>query len=104
MYCANVRAREPLLIGCPATDFVGKLIVETFRPAFEASALIAAGVMSGVPVIFSSLRLSLTVERPPKPIAMAATPNAMRTAPARKPPHSKSLRRLVFGAPAAIGV
>src|SRR5207248_1909289 len=74
----------------PATDLVGS---ETpVRPASFASFAIRPGVMSGVPVIFSSLRLSDTVERPLKPMKIATTPNVTRTAPAAKPPHSKSLR------------
>src|SRR5689334_1122233 len=62
------------------------------RPAFWPSALMAAGVMSGVPVICSALMLSITVLRPLTPMKMATTPNAIRTAPATNPPISNSLR------------
>ncbi len=48
--------------------------------------------MSALPTIFSSLRLSATVARPLKPMAIATTPNATRIAPAPNPPHSKTLR------------
>src|SRR5262245_30784098 len=69
-------------------------IAFTSRPAFVASSLIADGVMSAVPTIFSCLRLSLTVARPWKPITMATTPNVIRTAPAAKPPHSRTFRQV----------
>ena len=64
-------------------------------PAFLASAAIAAGVMSGVPTICSCLMLEFTVLRPLKPMTMATTPNAMRTAAAAKPPISNALRMSV---------
>ena len=49
MYCAKQRAFVPLSIASPATLQVGR---STFSsPALSASALIADGVMSGVPVI-----------------------------------------------------
>src|SRR5207253_10854054 len=54
-----------------------------------ASTGIADGVMSGVPPRYSWLRLELTVERPFAPIAIAATPDATRTAAATTPPISK---------------
>ena len=76
MYWAKQRAVEPLVIALPATEQVGKLT--PVRPAFAASALISAGVMSGVPTIFSCLRLELTVERPLTPSTMTATPKADR--------------------------
>src|SRR5690242_21468953 len=63
-----------------------------FRPAFLASAVIPAGVMSGVPTICSCLRLSLTVDLPLTPITIAAMPNAIRTAAASTPPSSNTLR------------
>jgi hypothetical protein len=50
------------------------------------------GVMSGDPTICSCARLSLTVDRPLKPITIAAIPKAIMTAPAANPPHSN--RRL----------
>src|SRR5579862_1711470 len=61
-------------------------------PSFFASALIADGVMSGVPTMYSLERLLLTVLRPLMPIAMATTPNTTRTAAATSPPISKNLR------------
>jgi hypothetical protein len=50
MYCEKQRAFEPVSIDLPATPQVGRSTF--FNPAFSASALIAEGVMSGVPVIF----------------------------------------------------
>ena len=79
MYCAKQRASLPFVIDLPAAEQLGN---ETpVRPAFVASALINVGVMSGVPVIFSWLRLELTVERLVAPSAMIATPNRTSTAP-----------------------
>ena len=49
MYCAKQRAFDPLSIASPATLHVGRST--SFSPALSASALIAVGVMSGVPVI-----------------------------------------------------
>src|SRR5262249_14386288 len=46
--------------------------------------------MSGVPVICSCLRLSLTVERPLNPITIAAMPNPIRTTDATTPPISNT--------------
>src|SRR5436305_6928846 len=60
--------------------------------AFVASALIAAGVMSGVPTMYWFFRLELTVLRPLKPITMAVIPKTMRIAAAKKPPISRNLR------------
>ena len=56
MYFANARARPPLSTVLPAMFSLGSLI-EAERPACLASALIAVGVMSGVPTIASCLRL-----------------------------------------------
>src|SRR5438876_10414812 len=64
----------------------------TSRPAFCASALIPAGVMSGVPTMSSCLMLWRTVSRPLMPITMAAMPNAISTTAATTPPNSKNLR------------
>src|SRR5471032_2101533 len=91
MYSANTRARAPELIALLAISTVGRL-TEAGRPAFFASAAIAEGVMSALPVICSSLRLSLTVLRPLTPIAIVTTPKAMRTTAATRPPISKNLR------------
>src|SRR5262245_23153668 len=89
MYCAKQRARFPLSIALPATEQVGN---ETpLRPAADASLLIAAGVMSGVPTIASCFRLEFTVERPLAPSAITATPKAIRIAPEMKPPISRTL-------------
>ena len=52
-------------------------MLATLSPAFLASALIAAGVMSGEPTIFSCLRLFWTVEWPLTPMTIAAIPNAI---------------------------
>jgi hypothetical protein len=84
----RARVSLPLLIALPATERVGNLI--PVRPAFVASSLISAGVMSGVPTIFSCLRLSLTVARPLAPSAITATPNAIRIAPEMNPPISRT--------------
>jgi hypothetical protein len=54
--------------------------------------LIAEGVMSDEPTMYSWERLLFTVLRPFTPITMATTPNAMRTAAAMKPPISNALR------------
>src|SRR5438445_3440869 len=63
-----------------------------FRPAALASALIAAGVMSGVPTMFSCFKLSRTVLRPLKPIAIATIPKATRIAADTNPPMTNTLR------------
>jgi hypothetical protein len=55
-----------------------------------ASFLIAAGVMSGVPVIFSCFRLDDTVELPLTASTIAAIPNTISTAPAMNPPISRT--------------
>src|SRR5947208_9252723 len=89
MYCANVRARSPVLIFRPATDFDG---IETLlRPAAFASAAIAFGVMSGDPTICSLARFERTVSRPLKPVTMEPTPNAIRMIAAPRPPYWKNL-------------
>src|SRR5437764_381249 len=92
MYSANVLARLPLLMSSPATLFDGHSVTDFATPAFVASALIAAGVMSGVPTMYSFFKLLLTVLRPLKPITIAVTPNAIRTNAATKPPISNTLR------------
>src|ERR1700756_3761029 len=61
-------------------------------PSFFASALIADGVMSDEPTMYSWERLLLTVCRPLMPIEMATTPNTMRTAAEMNPPISSALR------------
>src|SRR5690242_7038745 len=91
MYVANARARAPVVIGFPATSAVGSLI-DAGRPAFFASAAIAALFMSGVPTIASYLRLSRTVLRPLTPMAIATTPNTISTIAATAPPYSNHLR------------
>ena len=68
----------------------------SFRPACAASSLIAAGVMSGVPVIFSSFSEPWTVERPFSASAITAIPNAIRIAPAAYPPHSSQRRQFTL--------
>src|SRR5213078_3168949 len=73
------------------------------RPASFASALIAAGVMSGVPTIFSCLRLLVTVERPLKPMTIAAMPNAIRTAAATTPPISNAFRMTLLPSHRLVG-
>src|SRR5581483_8380291 len=92
MYSANVRARLPLLIGRFATLVVGQSLTEAETWALVASALIAAGVMSGVPTMYWSFRLEATVLRPLKPMTIAVTPKMMRIAAAKKPPISSALR------------
>ena len=88
MYCAKQRALVPVVIALLATEQLGK---ETFvRPAFVASTLISAGVMSGEPVICSAFKFELTVERPLAPSAITATPKAMRIAPEMNPPISST--------------
>src|SRR5579862_971513 len=61
-------------------------------PAFCASALMAAGVMSDVPTMYSFFKLVLTVLRPLAPIAIATAPKTISTAAATRPPISNSLR------------
>src|SRR5580765_1231235 len=106
MYFAKHRASEPVSTSLLATEQVGVSIGDAvmLEPAafscensfdcacFAAvtSTAIAVGVMSGVPVICSCLRESLTVERPFMPITIAAMPKAIRTAPATTPPISKN--------------
>src|SRR5262245_844373 len=106
MYFAKQRASEPVLTTWFATEQLGVVMGDgvIFEPAafscansFDwaccaafTSPAIAAGVMSGVPVICSCLRESFTVERPLKPITIAAMPKAIRTAPATIPPISKN--------------
>src|SRR5262245_46524516 len=92
MYPANARARSPVLTALPATDTVGTDTPSSERPASFAAARMPDGVMSSEPTICSAARLSRTVERPSTPMAMATTPKTMRTAPAIKPPISKTLR------------
>src|SRR5438552_12135801 len=94
MYCAKQRARLPELIALSATEQLGRLTL--VRPALVASALIRAGVMSGVPVICSCLRFEFTVERPLAPSAITATPKAIRIAPEMKPPISRTFFMTVF--------
>src|SRR5579884_3569474 len=89
MYSAKHRAVAPSTTALPATVQVGNVI--PVRPAFAASALIAAGVISGVPVIFSCLRLELTVERPLAASRITATPNATMIAAETNPPISSTL-------------
>ena len=52
MYCAKQRAVAPLLTVLPATEQLG-IAMPAGSLAFAASALIAVGVMSGVPTICS---------------------------------------------------
>src|SRR5690349_1642510 len=92
MYCAIRRALAPVSIFWLATLFDGHSLTDVATPAFCASALIADGVMSGEPTMYSLERLLLTVCRPLTPIVMATAPNTMRTAAATSPPISKNLR------------
>ena len=112
MYCAKQRASLPVSTSLPATEQVGVSIGEgvIFTPAAFScanslvcaawsaltSGSIAVGVMSGVPVICSCLRLSLTVERPLVLITIEAIPKAIRTAAATMPPISNNLRVIVL--------
>src|SRR5438874_2091995 len=84
----------------PATATVGSLI-EAGSPACLASALIALGVMSGVPTICSRARLLWTVLRPLTPRTIAAIPKATSTMLAAAPPYSKSLRVVNMATPFA---
>ena len=59
MYWAKHLALEPLVIGFPATSQDG--IGTSFNPALFTSAVIAEGVMSGVPVICCCFSSVLTV-------------------------------------------
>src|SRR6476620_5606789 len=90
MYWPKQRAREPESIGLFATEHDG--IGAFFRPALAASARMAAGVMSAVPVIFCCLSESLTVDWPFTPMTIATTPKTIRTRPAIRPPISNNLR------------
>src|SRR5581483_5953468 len=92
MYSANVRALLPVSIFTPATLVVGHVVTADAMPAFCASALIAAGVMSGVPTMYSFARLFPTVLRPFAPMTIAVAPKAIRIAAATKPPISNTLR------------
>src|SRR5438477_743482 len=84
----------------PATATVGSLI-EAGSLACLASALIALGVMSGVPTICSRARLLCTVLRPLTPRTIAAIPKATSTMLAATPPYSKSLRVVNMATPFA---
>ena len=64
MSWAKHLALEPLVIGFPATSQDG--IVTFFNPALFTSAVIAEGVMSGVPVICCCFSSVLTVLFPSK--------------------------------------
>src|SRR6266536_3725913 len=90
MYFAKQRASAPLEIALFATVHVGSWILLRSSFAFVASALIAAGVMSGVPTMYSFLRLELTVLRPLNAITIATMPKTNSTTPAAKPPYSRS--------------
>src|SRR6476661_1234376 len=68
MYCAKQRALAPLVTAWLATLQDGMLMF--FSPAFCASAVIPAGVISAVPTICCCLRLDVTVERPLTPITI----------------------------------
>src|SRR5919198_818800 len=63
----------------------------TFRPAFLASALIAAGVMSGVPTMYSRSSEFLTSLRPLNPITIEPIPKAINTMLAATPPYANNL-------------
>src|SRR4051794_37718841 len=89
MYCEKQRASAPLSIASPATEQLGR--ATSSRPAAAASALIAFGVMSGVPTIFSAARLSRTVLRPAAPTAIDAMPKTMRTTLAAMPAYRRYL-------------
>src|SRR4051794_40456037 len=90
MYCAKQRARDPESTGWFATVHVGR---STFvRPALAASPLIAAGVMSGVPVICCREISCDTVLRPLMLMTSAPMPKPMRTTAAIRPPISNVLR------------
>ena len=88
MYCANVRASEPVSIFWPATDFVGRATF--FRPAAFASPAIAFGVMSGVPTTSSLPRFERTVSRPLTPMTIDAAPKTIKTTAAAIPPYVQS--------------
>ena len=83
MYWAKQRAVAPLLTALPATEQVG--MTTFFSPASAAAALMAAGVMSSEPTIFSAARLLRTVLRPLAPMTIDATPKTIRTALAAIP-------------------
>ena len=61
MYSANARAVLPVVIFLPATLCEGQRVTNFVIPAFCASALIAVGVMSGEPTMYSFCKLALTV-------------------------------------------
>ncbi len=92
MYCAIACASGPVSIVFPAMSIVGHCLTVDAMPAFCASALIADGVISDPATMYSCERLLLTVCRPLTPIAMATTPNTMRTAAETNPPISSALR------------
>src|SRR5581483_559691 len=64
MYCAKQRARLPVLTGRFATLQVGIGVAAMLRPAPFASAVMAFGVMSGVPTICCCLSSLATVLLP----------------------------------------
>src|SRR4051794_13660457 len=97
MYSAKQRASAPLSTLLPATEQLG--MSTFFRPAAVTSPLMAEGVMSGVPTIFSAARLSWTVLWPATPTTMAPRPKAMRITLAAIPPKRTSLLMLPLPLP-----
>ena len=63
-------------------------------PAFWASAVIASGLMSGEPTIFSAFSCDFTSDFPFADKTIEPIPKAIRTTPAAMPPHSST--RLIF--------
>src|SRR4051794_22568907 len=69
----------------PATEQVGSVML--VRPAFWASPLMMAGVMSGVPTMASRLMLSRTSDLPLRLTIEQPSPKAMRMTLATRPPY-----------------
>src|SRR5436309_498312 len=89
MYCPKQRAWSPFVTATLATLHVGIGVVARLRPELFASALIAVGVMSGVPVICWNLSSLAMVFLPLLASTRAAAPKAMSTTPATTPPISR---------------
>ena len=109
MYWAKQRASLPFSIGCSATSHEG---AATFwRPASFMATVIAAGLMSAEPTIFSRVSSSPTVFRALMLMTSAPTPNTIMMTPAMMPPISSALRPVIcsylpvdFPAPTPAGV
>ena len=100
MYSAKQRASEPVSISSSATSQLGTST--PVRPASFIAASMSVGFMSAEPTIFSSFRLSVTVEWALIASTITTTPKTIRIAPETKPPILRAFAIFYLPLPVAV--